>query len=72
MQRQIKVGSITNAQRGAKTLRLYSIKTTVTRLEHPNAYDGCGFVLNVSEDDYKRAVDLLKQNGIRILGIDTV
>lgn len=72
MKAHIKVGSVTNAQRGAKILRLYSINTTVTRLEHPNVYDGCGFVLNVDKDEYERAASLLKQNGIRILGIDNV
>lgn len=72
MKIQIKVGSVTNAQRGAKLLRLYSIKTTVARLEHPDSYDGCGFVLNIDENEYKKAVSLLNQNGIRILGTDNI
>ncbi len=66
---EIKVGSVTNAQRGAKLLRRYQIKSAVSRIENPAPGDGCGFVLAVSFNDCDSAKDLLYKNGIRILGV---
>ena len=51
MQQEIKVGSVTNAQRGVKILRSNGISTSVSRLEHPGAADGCGFALRVDASD---------------------
>lgn len=65
---EIKVGSVTNAQRGAKALRRMGIRATLSRIENPSASDGCGFVLRVNCNDVDTAVDLLKKNGIRIVG----
>lgn len=67
----IKVGSVTNAQRGAKLLRSYGYKPNVTRLENPSKSDGCGFVIKVY-DSQDRVTDILSKNGIRILGADTL
>ena len=65
---EIKVGSVTNAQRGARTLRRMGIGATLSRIENPSASDGCGFVLRVKCRDVDKATDLLYQNGIRVLG----
>lgn len=65
----IKVGAITNAQRGAKILRYKGIKTSISRLSNPKAGDGCGFVLRVEAKDFDLALTSLKNNGIRVLGV---
>lgn len=67
MQQEIKVGSVTNAQRGAKILRSNGISTTVSRLEHPGAADGCGFVLKVDASEYERSIELLRRYKIRVI-----
>lgn len=69
MKCEIKVGSVTNAQRGSKLLRRYGIKLTVSRIENPAVGDGCGFVIGVDYADCDTAKRLLVQNGIRILGV---
>lgn len=68
MQQEIKVGSVTNAQRGAKILRSNGISTSVSRLEHPGTADGCGFALRVDASDWERSVELLRRYKIRIIG----
>lgn len=65
---EIKVGSVTNAQRGAKALRRMGIRATLSRIENPSASDGCGFVLQLNCNDVDKATDLLYRNGIRVLG----
>ena len=69
MKCEIKVGSVTNAQRGSKLLRRYGIKPTVSRIENTALGDGCGFVIGVDCVDCDTAKSLLVQNGIRILGV---
>lgn len=70
MNRKIKVGSVTNAQRGAKLLRSNGISASVSRLEKPSAADGCGFVLSVDASDYEGSVRLLHQYKIRVIDGD--
>ncbi len=67
---KIKVGSVTNAQRGAGILRINGYKPTVSRIENPVASDGCGFVINVY-DDKNMVLDLLRKYGIRIIGVES-
>ena len=66
----IKVGSITNAQRAKKALQQAGIKSYLQRLENPMPGDGCGYVIAVSETA-ENALEILKNNGIRILGVDS-
>ncbi len=66
---EIKVGSVTNAQRGSKLLRRYGIKPAVSRIENPAPGDGCGFVITVDYNDCDAAKSLLYKNGIRIFGV---
>ena len=64
----IKIGSITNVQRARVVLKRHSIKSTVERIENPGPGDGCGYMLKISENN-KDAADLLRNNGISILGV---
>lgn len=66
----IKVGAITNAQRGARLLRYNGFKTTITRIDNPKPGDGCGFVLRVYANDIEGALTILKNNGVRIMGVE--
>lgn len=66
----IKVGSITNAQRAIKALRNYSIRSTLSRIENPSPTDGCGYVIKVMQSDLHRAVKILENNGVSVLGVD--
>lgn len=67
----IKVGSVTNAQRGSRVLKSYGYKVNIRKLEHPSKSDGCGYVLRVNSET-KEAANLLKQNGIKVAGVDYV
>lgn len=65
----IKVGSITNAQRGQKLLRSKGYKAQIRRSENPSDSDGCGYMLVVSADsDYPLSV--LSSNGIDVKGAE--
>lgn len=66
---EIKVGSVTNAQRGSKLLRIKGYKSSVHRLENPSAGDGCGFVIRLDGGDCNYARELLLRNGVRVLGV---
>ncbi len=66
----IKVGSITNAQRAKSVLLKYSIRSQVERSEQINPGDGCGYLIKVYEDDEKRIINILKNNGINSLGAE--
>lgn len=65
----IKIGSITNVQRGRAVLHGNSIKAQIKRIEDPQPGDGCGYVL-VVDDDPEEAIRLLKKSGLRILGVE--
>lgn len=66
----IKVGAITNAQRGAKLLKFNGLRPTITRIENPKPGDGCGFVLKIEKTEIDRALQILRKNGIRIMGVE--
>lgn len=67
----IKVGSVTNAQRGAKILRSSGYKPQIKRLENPSQNDGCGYVLEVIASD-NEPVDILKRKGINVKGVERI
>lgn len=67
----IKIGSVTNAQRARTLLRANSINAQIKRLENPKPGEGCGYVISVDED-VGNAVQLLKKNGLRVLGVDEI
>ncbi len=65
----IKIGSITNAQRGRSLLRANSMNVQIRRLENPGPGEGCGYVLAL-EGDADKAMHLLQKNGLRVLGVE--
>lgn len=65
----IRVGSITNAQRGMRILRSKGYKANVRKLENPSPRDGCGYVLRVFADS-DEPIKIIERNGIRVSGVD--
>jgi hypothetical protein len=65
----IKVGAVTNAQRALKLLRSKGYKPILSRIENPLPNEGCGYVINV-ESENNKAINILKSNGISILGVE--
>lgn len=66
---EIKVGSVTNAQRGIKALKAKGYRPIMTRLENPSSKDGCGYIIKVYADS-ESVVSILTQKGITVLGVD--
>lgn len=64
----IKVGTITNAQRGQKILKSGGYKSVIKRIEN-SGDDGCGYALFVKADD-NRPLELLKRQGIKVKGVE--
>ncbi|MGN0532246.1 MAG: hypothetical protein ACI4IN_05580 [Eubacterium sp.] len=64
----IKLGAITNAQRAQRLLRANGYKPTLSRIKNPQPGDGCGYMITVNAD--KNAIDILKNNGINVLGVE--
>lgn len=67
----IKLGSITNAQRGIRLLRANGYKPNLSRMENPQASDGCGYVVTLNTNDIDDALNLLKKSGVTVLGVGT-
>lgn len=65
----IKVGSITNAQRGAAALKRQGYKPVIKRLENPSKTDGCGYVIVVNAPN-DEPVNIVEKSGIRVKGVD--
>lgn len=68
MRLYIKVGTITNAQRGQKILKSNGYNSSIKRIENFDD-NGCGYALIVNTDDNK-PVELLKRQGIKVRGVD--
>ncbi|MCH5320425.1 MAG: DUF3343 domain-containing protein [Eubacterium sp.] len=67
----IKVGSITNAQRGQRLLRSGGYKAQIKRIENPSKADGCGYALEVNASD-DEPVNILQRNRITIRGVEVI
>ncbi len=65
----IKVGSVTNAQRGQRILSKHGFRANIKRVENPSKADGCGYALEVSSND-SAPVSLLEKNGIKVRGAE--
>ncbi|MDD6604201.1 MAG: hypothetical protein PUE73_07750 [Eubacteriales bacterium] len=65
---RIKLGAITNAQRAQRLLRAKGYKPTLSRIKNPQPGDGCGYMITVNADN--GVMDILKENGINILGVE--
>ena len=68
---EIKVGSVTNAQRGARLLKNAGYRVFVHKQLRPSPSDGCGYLLRL-EDGNEEALALLRQHGVRITGVEQV
>ena len=68
---QIKLGSITNAQRAQKLLKGAGFQSYLMRIENPKKGDGCGYALKLN-GDAERATALLKAHRIRIYGVEAL
>lgn len=67
---EIKVGSVTNAQRGVRLLKSNGYRPIMNRIEKPSKADGCGYMIKVFCDNDK-VIDLLRAHNITVLGVDT-
>lgn len=65
----IKVGSITNAQRGLKILRSKGYKPQIKKIENTSQTDGCGYVLALHADN-DEPVTILEKNRIKVRGVE--
>lgn len=66
----IKLGSITNTQRAQKILMKSGYSPRISRLINPKKSDGCGYVLKLKNTDEKTVINILKNAGINILGVE--
>lgn len=69
MKLTIKVGSVTNAQRGVGLLRSAGYKPQIKRIENPGANDGCGYAIVVNSQG-NEPVNILKKNRINVKGVE--
>lgn len=67
----IKVSSVTNAQRAQKLLRENGFSSYIQRSAAKKSGEGCGYSVTVTSNEDK-AIELMRQSGIRIVGVDTV
>ncbi len=65
-----KIGSVTNAQRGAKLLRNRGYKPIIHRIENPQPTDGCGYVIKLETGDEEKIYKILSQAGISVTGVE--
>lgn len=65
----IKVGSITNAQRGLALLRNAGYKPQIKRIQNPTDSDGCGYAIEVNSKNEEPLI-ILKNRGINIRGVE--
>ncbi len=64
----IKVGSITNAQKVKKELLSSGYKANFHRLEKPQPGDGCGYAV-VVRGDKDEILQIINSIGVRVLGV---
>lgn len=67
----IKVGSITNAQRGQRVLKNYGYSANIKRVANPSKEDGCGYAVDLYTND-STPVSILSSNGINIRGVESL
>lgn len=68
---QVKVSSITNAERGRKILEDNGIKAVIKRSSEIAADEGCGYSIFFNSEKEK-GIALLRKAGVRIVGIAEV
>lgn len=65
----IKVGSVTNAQRARALLQKKNIKSQIKRIQNHTAGEGCGYIVSV-DGSGDRALEIIKNASIRVLGVE--
>lgn len=65
----IKVGSITNAQRGYNELKKHAYSVSIRKSEDPSPKEGCGYILRV-QCTSDEPIKILEQNNVKILGVE--
>lgn len=65
----IKVSSVTNAQRAQKILRENGLTSYIERSSARKNGEGCGYAVIVKSNE-EQALELIRENGIRIVGVD--
>lgn len=66
----IKVGSVTNAQRGVRALKSKGYKASLGRIKNPHPNDGCGYVIKTFSDSEQAVVRILENAGVSVLGVE--
>lgn len=69
---ELKVGSVTNAQRAVKVLKRKGYKSNVSRIKNPSKSDGCGYAVKVNTENISAVLHILNNNGINVFGYDSV
>ena len=67
---EIKVKTITSAQRGVNILREYGVKAQIGRIKTLGKSEGCGYTLRVKTDCIDRIIKLLNSRGISTFGVE--
>ena len=67
----IKVGSITNAQRGQRLLRSKGYSPQIKKNDRPERSDGCGYALEVYGRE-NEIIKILEDNRIEIRGVEVL
>ncbi len=65
----ITTGTVTYAIKGKDILKRNGIKAKVDRIMSGKGSSGCGYAIIV-ENDFEKALELLKKSGIKILEIN--
>lgn len=68
---EIKMGSVTNAQRAKRLLQTKGYKPILKRIENPQPSDGCGYVVRVTSDD-EQVLRIIQNSGLGILGVEVL
>ncbi|MBQ3431458.1 MAG: hypothetical protein IJG23_01595 [Clostridia bacterium] len=64
----VKVGSVTNAQKGRRILQRNGIHAVVKRSVHIRKGDGCGYTI-VFNGERQTGIQLLQKAGIKIISV---
>lgn len=67
----IKVGSITKAQKVKKALQSNGYKANFHRLENPQPGDGCGYAVIV-RGDKQEILEIIDSIGVKVLGVGAI
>ncbi len=67
----VKVGSVTNAQKGKRVLNHHGYSCKIRRALSIRKGDGCGYMLQFTGDE-EAALHLLRRAGVRIISVEVL